>query len=170
MNNTTHNDETPHFGKYLGLLILGLLIVLFLLPLVGCTGTTIYRTATDADGKTRAVKAMAIQGDVQGAFTLTTTADTVTLDVKPLDASQVLMQRIAVTDSKGNPLLTKDGQPIFNEIPMVSGLNHSRTTAAAHDGTSKSIRAGGSVAGTIGASALGGATLGAGSQAINLIQ
>ena len=36
MNKTTRNHETPHIGKYLGLLILGLLIVLFLLPLVGC--------------------------------------------------------------------------------------------------------------------------------------
>ena len=36
MNNSTHNDGTPDFGRYVGLLLLGLLIVVFVLPLVGC--------------------------------------------------------------------------------------------------------------------------------------
>jgi hypothetical protein len=102
------------------------------------------------------VKLMNIAGDVNGAFTLSTRpGGYVTLDVKPLDASQVIMQRIAVTDSKGNPLLTKDGQPIFNEMPLVAGLNHSFPTASRGDALSKTIRSVGSLAGTIAASLTG---------------
>lgn len=99
---------------------------------------------------------MTIGGDLNGAFTLVTQpGGGVSLDVKPLDASQVVMQRIAVTDSKGNPLLTKDGQPIFNEMPLVAGLNHSFPTAARGDAISKIIRSIGSLAGTIAASIAG---------------
>jgi hypothetical protein len=132
---------------------------LLALILTGCASTTIYQPTTYQTEKGQAVKSakvLSVQGDISGAFTLTTQpGGGVMLDVKPLDASQVLMQRIAVTDSKGNPLLTKDGQPIYNEIPLVAGLNHSRPTGAAWDGLSKGLRSVGSVVGTIAASLTG---------------
>jgi hypothetical protein len=103
-----------------------------------------------------------IAGDVNGAFTLTKKpGGYLTLDVKPLDASQVLMQRIAVTDSKGNPLLDKEGRPVFNEIPLVAGLNHSFPTTARGEAASGVIRSAGSAAGTIGTIAIG-STVGGG--------
>jgi hypothetical protein len=134
------------------------------LSLSGCASTTLYDTvltsSTDKDGNqtqsARAVKAAVIAGDVNGAFTLTKKpGGYLTLDVKPLDASQVIMQRIAVTDSKGNPLLTKDGQAIFSEVPLVAGLNHSFPTAARGDAFSKAIRSVGSLVGTVAASITG---------------
>ena len=136
------------------------LISLSILIITGCASTTIYQPMV-VNGKegaqtAKAVKLMNIAGDVNGAFTLSTRpGGYVTLDVKPLDSSQVVMQRIAVTDSKGNPLLTKDGQPIFNEVPLVAGLNHSFPTSARGDALSKAIRSVGSLAGTIAASLTG---------------
>jgi hypothetical protein len=92
---------------------------------------------------------MSIGGDLNGAFTLVTQpGGGVSLDVKPLDASQVVMQRIAVTDSKGNPLLDGNKQPIFNEIPLVAGLNHSTPTTSFWEGLSKGTRSLGSLIGT----------------------
>ena len=129
------------------------------LVLSACASTTIYQPVTvqwEKGQKVTSAKVMSIGGDINGAFTLTTSpGGGVSLDVKPLDASQVVMQRIAVTDSKGNPLLTKDGQPIFNEMPLVAGLNHSFPTAARGDAFSKAIRSVGSLAGTIAASIAG---------------
>lgn len=141
-------------------------IVAVSLMLSACASTTIYQPVV-MNGKegtqaAKAVKVMNIAGDVNGAFTLTTKpGGHVTLDVKPLDGSQVLMQRIAVTDSKGNPLLTKDGQPVFNEIPLVAGLNHSFPTKARGEAASGIIRSAGSAAGTIGTIAIG-STVGGG--------
>jgi hypothetical protein len=129
--------------------------------LTGCASTTVYQpmTATGKDGvtHTKAVKVFAVQGDISGAFTLTTQPGCggVTLEVKPLDAGQVLMQRIAVTDGKGNPLRDKAGNAVYNEIPLVAGLNHSRPTGVAWDGVSQSLRSVGSVVGTIAASVMG---------------
>jgi hypothetical protein len=128
--------------------------------LTGCAQTVVYQptVVNGKDGRqgVKAVKMLALQGDIAGAFTLRTRpGGYVELDVKPLDASQVLMQRIAVTDSKGNPLLTKDGQAIFNEVPLVAGLNHSFPTAARGDAISKALRSVGSVVGTVAASVTG---------------
>ena len=129
------------------------------LVLSACASTTIYQPVVVSGEKGQSVKSakiMSIGGDLNGAFTLVTQpGGGVSLDVKPLDASQVIMQRIAVTDSKGNPLLTKDGQPIFNEVPLTAGLNHSFPTAARGDALSKAIRSIGSLAGTIAASIAG---------------
>ncbi len=135
------------------------LLLLACALLSACASTTIYQPVTVQGEKGQTVKSakvISLQGDISGAFTLTTQpGGGVSLDVKPLDSTQVLMQRIAVTDSKGNPLLTKDGQPIYNEIPLVAGLNHSRPTSAAWDGASKGIRSLGSLIGTIAASVMG---------------
>ncbi len=126
----------------------------------GCASTTIYEPVVvngkEGTQKVVSAKRMNIAGDINGAFTLTTKpGGYVNLDVKPLDASQVIMQRIAVTDSKGNPLLDKAGNPIFNEVPLVAGLNHSFPTAARGESFSKGIRSIGSLAGTIAASITG---------------
>jgi hypothetical protein len=127
--------------------------------LTGCANTSVYQPVVveGAKGQTvKAVKVLGVGGDINGAFTLETQPNgSVKLQVLPLEGSQVIMQRIAVTDSKGNPLLDKEGRPIFNEIPLVAGLNHSFPTAARGDAISKVIRSGGSVAGTVAASVAG---------------
>jgi hypothetical protein len=141
----------------LWLIAAAVLAVLFFLT--GCASTTVYQPVTLQGPKgdtVKSAKLLNLAGDINGAFTLTTRpGGYVTLDVKPLDASQVLMQRIAVTDSKGNPLLTKDGQPIFNEVPLVAGLNHSFPTTARGESVSKGLRSVGSLLGTVAASITG---------------
>jgi hypothetical protein len=131
------------------------LVILAAVALSGCASTTVYQPTVVGD-KVASAKVFSIQGDISGAFTLQTQpGGGVLLDVKPLDSSQVLMQRIAVTDGKGNPMFGKDGQPVYNEIPLVAGLNHSRPTGVAWDGLSKGFRSVGSVIGTIAAAMTG---------------
>ena len=136
-----------------------LLVIAIVWLFSGCANTSVYQPVVveGAKGQTvKAVKVLGVGGDINGAFTLETQPNgSVKLQVLPLEGSQVIMQRIAVTDSKGNPLLDKEGRPIFNEIPLVAGLNHSFPTAARGDAISKVIRSGGSVAGTVAASVAG---------------
>jgi hypothetical protein len=125
-----------------------------------CTTTAVYQPVTvqgkDGTQHVKSVKMLGLQGDINGAFTLETRpGGYVSLDVKALDAGQFIMQRIAVTDSKGNPLFDKEGKPIFNEVPLVAGLNHSFPTATRGDAVSKTLRSIGSLAGTIAASVTG---------------
>ena len=73
--------------------------------LSGCASTTIYQpmvvNGKEGTQSVKSAKILSIGGNLNGAFTLTTgQGGGVTLDVKPLDASQVLVQRIAVTDSE----------------------------------------------------------------------
>lgn len=130
-----------------------------LLALAGCASTTVYQPVTVKGAKGESVKSakvLSIQGDVAGAFRLTTTPDGgISWEVRALDTNQVLMQRIAVTDGKGNPLKDKAGNAIYNEIPFVAGLNHSRPTGVSWDGVSQGLRSVGSVVGTIAASVMG---------------
>lgn len=134
-------------------------LAVYLFFLTSCTNTTLYRTVTSkrADGSTvaRAVPMLKIAADINGPATITSAPDgTTTIDIKPIGES-IAFARRAVVDGKGNPILDKNGNPIYNDVPVIAGINHSAPLAVWWEGLSKATRSAGSVAGTIAASVAG---------------
>jgi len=143
----------------LAFLVFAVVMALMSMFLTGCLSTSVYRTQVinTPDGQVaKSIKAFSIQGNIQGSFTLSTTADgAASLTVNPLNLDQIAYSYIAATNGKGDPLFDDAGNPVYNTIPFVAGLDHTSPTTAFWAGLNKSFRSLGSVIGTIGASLFG---------------
>lgn len=130
--------------------------LLLILPLLfcSCASQTFYRTGTNAKGGTAAVKSFQNYGDLVGNVEMSHDRLSVSLPQGPIPVA-----RVAVVN--------KSGQLVsVNEIPMMPGVYNSTANASLFNGIDKSIRAGGSVAGTIGAAAVAGGVLGSAAGAV----
>lgn len=93
-------------------------------------------------------KAFQTSANINGSFTLTTKVDgSSVLKVNDVPVN-VPFEWTAVVDSKGNPILDKDGHAIYNTRAVVAGLSNSEGNSSFWQGLSKFSRSVGSVTGT----------------------
>lgn len=113
--------------------------------LCSCASTTTYNVGPDG----KPSKAFQTYADTYGPTTITTNSRGTVIKVEEFTTTNFPMMKVAVTNSKGNPILDKNGNAIFNEVPLVPGIRHSEPTMALFRGLSLFTRSVSNLAGTI---------------------
>lgn len=130
-------------------------LLLVCLLFVGCASNTVYgpgTTTTKHGDRAVAVKRFQQQGDIIGdqKYVFGRDGTLLSLTITTPDPNNVAIKRIAVLNNKGQLVTDKNGNPVFNETPMVAMSTPSSGTEAMYSGLNRALRGLGSMIGTVG--------------------